>query len=113
MATARSGPTSRTRVRYPLGDTPVTGKFAGVDGFPARLRPTSYSHAGTNDSGLFTFSNRENWDVLIKVLDGCSVNGHVWVYGASTTDFGYSTRVTDTLSGSVEEYRNEPGLSTL
>ena len=69
----------------------------------------SVVHAGTNDSGLFTFFNRENWEILIKVLDGCAVNGHVWVYGASTTDLGYTIRVTDTVTGAVKEYRNEPG----
>ena len=69
----------------------------------------SVVHAGTNDSGLFRFFNRENWEVLIKVLNGCAVNGHVWVYGASTTDLGYSIRVTDTVTGLVQEYRNEPG----
>ena len=67
-------------------------------------------HAGTNDSGLFTFFNRENWEVLIKVLDGCAHNGHVWVYGASTTDVGYTIQVTDTVTGTVKQYRNEPGL---
>ena len=70
----------------------------------------SVVHAGTNDSGLFRFFNRENWEILIKVLDGCALNGHVWVYGASTTDLGYSIRVTDTVTGAVKEYRNEPGL---
>ena len=70
----------------------------------------SVVHAGTNDSGLFTFFNRENWEILIKVLDGCAVNGHVWVYGASTTDLGYTIHVTDTVTGTVKEYRNEPGL---
>ena len=65
--------------------------------------------AGTNDSGLFRFFSRENWEVLIKVLDGCAVNGHVWVYGASTTDLGYTIQVTDTVTGTVKEYRNEPG----
>ena len=70
----------------------------------------SVVHEGTNDSGLFTFFNLENWEVLIKVLDGCGVNGHVWVYGASTTDLGYSIRVTDTVTGVVKEYRNDPGL---
>ena len=70
----------------------------------------SVVHAGTNDSGLFTFFSRENWEILIKVLDGCAVNGHVWVYGASTTDLGYSIRVTDTVTGVVKEYGNEPGL---
>ena len=69
----------------------------------------SVVHEGTNDSGLFRFFNRENWEVLIKVLDGCALNGHVWVYGASTTDLGYSIRVTDTVTETVKEYRNEPG----
>ncbi len=67
-------------------------------------------HEGTNDSGVFTFFSQENWEVLIKVLDGCALNGHVWVYGASTTDLGYTIRVTDTATGVVTEYRNEPGL---
>ena len=66
-------------------------------------------HEGTNDSGMFRFFDRDNWEVLIKVLDGCSVNGHVWVFGASPTDLGYVIRVTDTVTGAVKEYRNEPG----
>ena len=69
----------------------------------------SVVHGGTNDSGLFYFFNRENWEVLIKVLDGCALNGHVWVYGASTTDLGYEVTVTDTVTGQANEYRNEPG----
>jgi len=67
-------------------------------------------HQGTNDSGLFRFFDDDNWEVLIKVLDGCSANGHVWVYGASSTTLGYTIRVTDTVSGAVREYRNEPGV---
>ena len=51
----------------------------------------------------------ENWEVLIKVLDGCSLNGHVWVFGASTTNLGYLIHVTDTVTGTFKEYRNEPG----
>ncbi len=73
--------------------------------------PGSVVQSGTNDSGVFTFFNRDNWEILIKVLDGCAVNGHVWVYGASTTDLGYAIRVTDTVTGAVQEYRNELGLS--
>ena len=66
-------------------------------------------HAGTNDSGMFSFFDRANWEVLIKVLDGCAANGHVWVFGGSTTDLGYVIRVTDTATGALKEYRNEPG----
>ncbi len=67
-------------------------------------------YEGTNDSGLFTFFSRENWEILVKVLDGCAVNGHMWVYSASTTDLGYTIRVTDTVTDAVKEYGNEPGL---
>ena len=74
-----------------------------------RSGPGSVDPAGTNDSGLFRFFDRDNWEILIKVLDGCALNGHVWVYGASTTDLGYSIRVRDTVSGESAEYRNEAG----
>ncbi len=66
-------------------------------------------HEGTNDSGLFWFFSAVNWELLVKVLDGCSVNGRMWVYGASATTLGYSLKVTDTVTGAVQEYRNEPG----
>lgn len=66
-------------------------------------------HEGTDDSGMFHFFDPDNWEVLIKVLDGCALNGHMWVFGASTTDLGYLIRVTDTVTGTVREYRNEPG----
>lgn len=65
--------------------------------------------AGTNDSGLFRFFGPDNWEALIKVLDGCALNGHVWVFGASTTDLGYRIEIADTATGVTREYENEPG----
>ena len=64
---------------------------------------------GTNDSAVFQFFEEDNWEVLVKVLDGCSINEHVWVYGASATTLGYRIRVTDTVTGAVREYLNEDG----
>ena len=82
-----------------------------VDWFAADGRggPATGVHAGTDDSGLFRFFDGDNWEVLVKVLDGCETNGHVWVFAASTTDLGYVIRVTDTATGDKREYRNEPG----
>lgn len=68
-------------------------------------------HAGTNDTGLFRFFDAANWEVLIKILDACALNGHVWVYAGSTTNLGYTIRVTDTQDGVVRDYDNAPGLS--
>ena len=67
------------------------------------------TRAGTNEAGLFWFFDADNWELLIKVLDGCTLNGHHWVFKASTTDVGYIVSVTDTLTGIVKEYRNDPG----
>ena len=80
--------------------------WTGEDGGgPGKVVPE-----GTNDSALFHFFEPgDNWEVLIKVLDGCSVNEHVWVYGASATTLGYRIRVTDTVTGVVREYMNEDG----
>lgn len=72
-------------------------------------RAAGVVHHGTNDSGLFSFVDRDNWEVLIKVLDGCDMNGHMWVYSGSTTDLGFVIRVTDTVTGRSKEYRNQPG----
>ena len=77
---------------------------AGGEPSPARSAVQS-----TDDAGLFWFTDDQNWEVLIKVLDGCSANGHVWVYGAATTDVGYSIRVRDTVTGRIRRYGNEPG----
>ncbi len=63
----------------------------------------------TRESGLFRFFDADNWEILIKVLDGCAVNGHHWVYAASTTDLGYEIRVRDTTTDDARVYRNEPG----
>ena len=43
------------------------------------------------------------------MLDGCNVNGAVWVFAAATTDLGYRIEVVDTKTGTTRVYLNEPG----
>lgn len=50
----------------------------------------------TSDSGLFYFFDYNNWEVLLKVLDGCIYNSHHWVYAASASDLGMKLVVRDT-----------------
>ncbi|MCP3959451.1 MAG: hypothetical protein GY719_16500 [bacterium] len=64
---------------------------------------------GSDDSGLFWFFGADNWEMLIKVLDGCGINGYYWVFAAATTDVEYTLTVTDTQSGTVKEYFNALG----
>ncbi len=61
------------------------------------------------DSGLFWFFGESNWELMVKVLDGCTVNGHYWVYAASATDVRYVLTVTDTANGEVARYEHSGG----
>lgn len=65
--------------------------------------------AGTGDSGLFWFFAPSNWELLVKVLDGCGFNQRFWVFSAATTNVEYTLSVTDTRTGAVKEYLNPLG----
>ena len=61
------------------------------------------------DSGMFWFFSEDNWEMLVKVIDGCALNGHYWVFAAATTDVEYTLEVTDTESDQFTSYENELG----
>ena len=73
-------------------------------GGPARVIPF-----GPTDSGLFYFFEDDNAEVLVKVLDGCAVNGHYWVFVAAATDVEYTLTVTDTQTSQDSVYTNALG----
>ncbi|MEM1202065.1 MAG: fibronectin type III domain-containing protein [Acidobacteriota bacterium] len=66
---------------------------------------------GSDDSGLFWFFEADNWEMLVKVLDGCGVNERYWVFAAATTNVEYTLTVTDTDNGSVREFFNPLGTA--
>ena len=47
-----------------------------------------------------------------KVLDGCGVNGHHWVFAAATTTVEYTLTVTDTQTDQAWTWRNAPGRAS-
>lgn len=65
----------------------------------------------SEDSGLFYFFQPDNWEMLLKVVDGCGFNGHFWVFSAATTNVEYTLRVTDLVAGVSQEYVNPLGTS--
>ena len=64
------------------------------------------------DSGLLWFFEADNWEMLIKVLDGCAINDHFWVFAAATTNVEYTMTVTDTATGRVRRYFNPLGRTS-
>ncbi len=62
------------------------------------------------DSGTFWFFQSSNRELLIKVLDGCALNDHYWVFSSATTNVAFTLKVTDTATGEVKMYSN-PALT--
>ena len=63
----------------------------------------------SNKSGFFWFFNAENIELVVKVLDGTSVNGKFWFFYGALSDVEYTIRVRDTVTNAVRTYRNPPG----
>ncbi|HSS50974.1 MAG TPA: hypothetical protein VLX28_18690, partial [Thermoanaerobaculia bacterium] len=57
------------------------------------------SSVGVNRGGLFWFFGADNPELLVKVLNGCSNNGHYWVFYSAGTNVGFTLKVTDTTTG--------------
>lgn len=63
----------------------------------------------SDTSGLFSFYNPDNWEMLLKVLDGCNFNDHYWVFVAAATDVEWEITVTDTQTGDFQTWSNPYG----
>ena len=66
----------------------------------------------TDDSGLFWFFDASNLEMLVKVLDGCGINGHYWVFAAATTDVEYELTVRDAVTGASRTWQNPLGVAS-
>lgn len=62
-------------------------------------------------SGLFTFFDEGNWEVMVKVLDGCDINGRYWVFSSAATDLPHRVTVTETSTGETKTYTQPAGPS--
>ena len=60
-------------------------------------------------SGTFWFFDPNSVEIDLKVINGCNVNGHFWVFAAGLTDQGVVLRVVDTVTGFSQVYGTSPG----
>lgn len=67
------------------------------------------STIGLDRGGMFWFFNSSNPEMLIKVLQGCTVTNHHWVFFAATTNVQFAVHVTDTQAGLTKTYTNPNG----
>ena len=57
-------------------------------------------------SGLFTFLDEDDWRALVRVVNGCRINDHFWVFAAATSGVEFDLTVTDTVSNESRSYVN-------
>jgi PKD repeat protein len=71
---------------------------------------TGQGVALTSDTGYFWFFNSSNVEMVIKVLDGCTVNHRYWVFAGGLTNVKVDITVTDTKTQKVQHYSNPQGV---
>ena len=60
----------------------------------------------TADTGYFWFFSPSNVEMVIKVLNACSINSRIWVFAGGLTNVQVAMTVIDTKTGTVKTYNN-------
>ncbi|HVS13409.1 MAG TPA: Calx-beta domain-containing protein [Thermoanaerobaculia bacterium] len=86
------------------------------DRFEATLLWESASASGvgqpvalSDETGSFWFFEPDNVEAVVKVLDGCALNGHYWVFAAGVTDVATDLQVLDTVASVSRSYTSPLG----
>jgi hypothetical protein len=65
--------------------------------------------SGSPDTAFFWFYGLTNYELVVKVLDGCAVNDRYWVFIGGLTNQGYRVQVYDHLTDRSHDYTNTLG----
>lgn len=86
----------------------LTSSFATVEGggLSGNAGAVDLSSVGITDGGVFWFFSASNPEMLIKVLNGCSLNNHFWVFFSALTNVGFHVTVKDTKTNHTVTYAN-------
>ncbi len=65
------------------------------------------------ETAYLTFFREGNVEALAKVLNGCAINGHYWVFLAGLTNLQVEVRIADTETGQSKTYTAPRGIAFL
>lgn len=80
-------------------------------GLSGNGNPISLASLGVDRGGLFWFFSADNPELLIKVINGCALNSHYWVFVSAGTNVGLTITVTDTATGHTWTRTNPDGTA--
>ncbi len=95
---------SRFEVRVDWQTTATSGA--------AQVMAFGGQRAENNDSAFFWFFSATNFEMGLKILNACGINGRFWVFISGLTDQGWTVRIRDTQTGSIKTYNNPTGRLT-
>lgn len=86
--------------RFLVAIDQISNSTTGGIGTPVRV--------SSNDTGIFWFYYPSNFEVMLKVLNGCGINNSWWVFAGSLTNQSYRIRVADVqnLGAGIRTYTN-------
>ena len=70
---------------------------------------TGHTVPMTYDTGGFWFFGSQNYELVIKVLDGTPVNNRFWVFYGALSTVEYTITVKDTITNKTKTYVNKSG----
>ncbi len=89
----------------------VTVSYNAGSGNAGKGNAISLQNLGVEQGGLFWFFSADNPEMLIKVIDGCTVNQRYWIFYAADTNVGFTVTVTDGLTRHEKVYTNTEGTA--
>jgi hypothetical protein len=86
----------------------VTTQWSSLDGQTGAGQAVALAGGNT---GYFTFFDPANIELVTKVLNGCSTNGHYWFFASGLTNVGVQINLTDTVTGAAKPYSSTLGAA--
>jgi hypothetical protein len=86
----------------------ASSRFKVIASYDAGGGNAGASHAVglTSDTGYLWFFAAANVEAIVKVVDGCGLNGNYWVFAGGLTNVAVTITVTDTTTNTTKTYRN-------
>ncbi len=91
----------------------LAGRYAVTADWQKSTGESGQGHAFTltGDTGYFWFFDASNVETVVKVLDGCALGGHRWVFASGLTNVQVTLHVTDSVDPAITKtYVNPQGV---
>jgi hypothetical protein len=86
----------------------VSASFQTVlgGGRSGKAQAIPLSPLGVVHGGLFWFFGADNPEMVLKIVNGCAINGRYWAFISAGTNAGFTVTVADTIEVNSKTYTN-------